>query len=79
MKLALPTHRPTQDMQLIYSPMNMTTFFHVLSTLYKNGYPAHWLAEAPALLLLNRVKTTVRPPRSYPLKIAEANTEFALG
>jgi hypothetical protein len=30
-------------------------------------------------LLANRVKTAVRPPRRYPLKIAEPRTEFALG
>jgi hypothetical protein len=72
MKVALPTPRPSHnDMELVYSPLNLSIFFRVLSTVHKNGYPAHWLADILSTILNNRVSTTARPPRTYPLRISE--------
>jgi hypothetical protein len=76
MKTVLPTERPTEHFELIYSPSNSTAFFRVLETIHGNGYPVHWLADVVLTLLANRVKTTARPPRSYPLQISETSKEF---
>jgi len=77
MKIVLPTNRPTQHLKLIYSPLNMTVLFRILETLHENGYPAHWLEDVLVTLLSNRVKTTARPPLTYPLKITETTKDFA--
>jgi hypothetical protein len=80
LKIALPTHRPNHNhMELVYSPLNSTAFFRVLSTLFENGYPAHWLADVlSSILNNNKVHTTARPPRSYPLAISETEKVFPL-
>ncbi|KAF2871213.1 hypothetical protein BDV95DRAFT_619358 [Massariosphaeria phaeospora] len=72
LKIALPTHRPNWNhMELVYSPLNLSMFFRILSTLFANGYPAHWLADILVTIATNRMQTTTRPPRSCPLDIAE--------
>jgi hypothetical protein len=78
MKTVLPINRPKRDFELIYSPMNATFYFRLLSILHSRGYPAHWLSTILSTILTNTVVTSARPPRSYPLKIKEAATDFAL-
>ncbi|CAG8971364.1 hypothetical protein HYALB_00006913 [Hymenoscyphus albidus] len=51
---------------IIFSPLNITTFFHLLIQLRSLGYPSHWLSEALTNILTNKVLTTCRPPRATP-------------
>ncbi|KAH9817400.1 hypothetical protein Tdes44962_MAKER05524 [Teratosphaeria destructans] len=59
-------------MTLIYSPLNLTAFVHLVGHLHDVGYPAHWLNETLSEMLTGRITTAVRPPRSEPLNIKEA-------
>ena len=64
MKTVLPTKRPAvQGVAPIFSPLNMSVLFRLLSTLFHNGYPARWLSGILSTLLNNEVETTARLPR----------------
>jgi hypothetical protein len=79
MKTVLPTMRPTEHFELVYSPLNVTAFFRVLKTVHRNGDPPRWLTDVLMSLLTNRVKATALPLRSYPLQISETKKDFAEG
>lgn len=78
MKIAIPSPRPDQDFELVYSPFNLSIFFRVLNTIHKNGYPAHWLADILCTILNNNVCTTARPQSSYPQSITETKNQFPM-
>jgi len=79
-KLALPINRPigAQNVDQVHAPLNLTAFFRVLRMLHGNGYPSHWLAETLVAILENRVKTSARPPRTFPLQPEETGQSFKL-
>jgi hypothetical protein len=68
-KIALPMHRPVgaQRVDEVDAPLNLTAFFRILRMLHAHKYPSHWLAETLVAILENKVRTDVRPPRSFPL------------
>lgn len=62
LKLCLPFERRKQGNDLVMAPLNMTTFFHLVTHLFKVGYPAHWLSEMLAQLCEGEILTTARAP-----------------
>jgi hypothetical protein len=62
LKLCLPYWRATTGNKLVLAPLNMTTTFHLITHLFKVGYPAHWLSEILAQLYEGEITTTARAP-----------------
>ncbi|KAF2019225.1 hypothetical protein BU24DRAFT_489229 [Aaosphaeria arxii CBS 175.79] len=78
MKIVLATHSPdNNDIEQIYSPLNISILFRILHTVWSTKYPAHWLADILATILNNQVRTTARPARSYPLSIKQTEKTFS--
>lgn len=77
LKIAIPMPRKVNDIALVYSPLNLTAFFRVCEHLHvAGGYPAHWLSQVLASIMLGSITTTARAPRSDPLSIQEVNTKM---
>ena len=57
--------------------LNLTAFFQILRMLYEHRYPSHRLAEALVAILENKVETSARPPRSFPLQSGETANTFS--
>lgn len=65
LKSCLPFERNDQDAQLIFAPLNMLTFFHLIAHLHKAGYPAHWLSGLLFEMSQGQVTTSARAPSAY--------------
>jgi tetratricopeptide (TPR) repeat protein len=61
----------------IYSPLNLTIFFRLISRLHELGYPAHWLSEVISAILSNQVHTTARFPCTSPLTVEESDRKHS--
>ena len=72
LKLYIPLPRaPGINFSMIYTPMNMTVFYRLLTRLYEIGYPAHWLSGIVTSIVTMKVMTNARAPRSSPLSLKE--------
>jgi hypothetical protein len=77
LKIALPVEKyQIEDTSLIYSPLNSTVFFRLLTHLHNAGYPSHWLSDLWTQILSGTIVTAARPPRSEPLSIAESRAKM---
>jgi hypothetical protein len=76
-RLALPYYQDlTQHMKIIFSPLNLTILFRLTTHLHTLGYPSHWLSELLNSIIENKVITTVRPPRTKPMRPADVRREY---
>jgi hypothetical protein len=64
LKLALPFPRAVAGDELVYAPLNMTTFFRLVGHVADLGYPAHWLSALLSSLCKGEITTTARAPRA---------------
>lgn len=76
LKLSMPYPRENHDYTLIFSPLNLSTFYRLLVHLHAVGYPGHWLSDVLTSILSGSIDTNARPPRSDPLKISETKEAF---
>jgi len=77
LKIAIPCPRDIVDFTMIYSPLNLTTFFRIIEHLHTiSGYPAHWLSHVVSSILSGKIHTSARSPRSDPLTVKEVKTVF---
>lgn len=74
-KIVIPKDRTPRNFSLIYSPLNLTTFFRVCAHLHAVGYPAHWMNGILDEIYSGKVTTKARPPRSEPLLIKEVRAD----
>ena len=75
-RLALPFNQNIADTpKIIISPLNLTIIFRLISHTCALGYPSHWLSEALANIIENKVVTTGRPPRKKPLRAEDVRRE----
>lgn len=75
LKIAIPVPRQIKDMELIYSPLNLTVLFRLVQHLSEAGYPSHWLSQVLANIMSGTITTNTRPPKSNPLKLREVKGE----
>jgi hypothetical protein len=76
LKIALPASVSEMG-SCIYSPLNLTIFFRLISRLHELGYPAHWLSEVISAILSNQVHTTARFPCTSPLTVEESDRKHS--
>lgn len=65
--LPAPRGQDSHYNHVVYSPLNLTSFFRLLLHLHEIGYPPHWLADVLTRILDNDVTTTARPPKTRPV------------
>lgn len=75
-KLCIPKERQIVNMELIFSPLNLTAFVRLCIHLHSIGYPAHWIGGVLEDILSRHITTKAWPPRSDPLKIREVKNEM---
>ena len=77
LKLCMPIEWQIVDMELIFSPLNLTAFIRLCIHLHSIGYPSHWIDGVLDNILSDNITTKARPPRTYPLKIREVKNELS--
>jgi len=64
LKLYLPFPRKQWEIDRVFAPLNITTFFRLINHVSEVGYPAHWLSGILSNLCEGEIVTTARAPRA---------------
>lgn len=62
LKLCLPYPRGEFSTGLVYAPLSMVTFFHIVAYAFSLGYPLHWLSGTLAALCSGSLTNTRAGP-----------------